>query len=457
MTFQECELAIVRNAVDEAEAILAQKKMKMENVSKLVETVEDFIIRKKLICYGGTAINNILPKAAQFYNKELEIPDYDFYSPNALNDAKALADLYHKQGYEEIEARAGMHVGTYKVFVNFIPVADITQLPTKLFQNIYKDSISIAGIRYAPPNFLRMNMYNELSRPLGEVSRWEKVLKRLNLLNEHYPLDTKSSVCSSEELEQKLRDISSAESKKIHEIVRVSFIEQGVVFFGAYATDLFSNYVESTPLKKLLTKIPDFDVLSENPERCAHIVVETLKDQGVQNVRRKRHEAIGDIIPVHYEIQVEAYSVAFIYEPIACHSYNSVEVGNKEIFVATIDTILNFYFAFYYVDKPYYDKDRLICLAKHLFELEEKNRLEQSGLLKRFSTRCIGNDKSIEDLRAERSKKFRELRHDRKAPEFEKYFLKYNPLYKHQVKKAKTRKKAKQKKAKKKTKVEASS
>ena len=45
---------------------------------------------------------------------------------------------------------------------------------------------------YAPPNFLRMSMYLELSRPEGDVSRWEKVLKRLILLNKHYPLRGRS-------------------------------------------------------------------------------------------------------------------------------------------------------------------------------------------------------------------------------------------------------------------------
>ena len=32
----------------------------------------------------GTAINNILPEQDKFYNKNLEIPDYDFFSPNAF-------------------------------------------------------------------------------------------------------------------------------------------------------------------------------------------------------------------------------------------------------------------------------------------------------------------------------------------------------------------------------------
>ena len=78
-----------------------------------------------------------------------------------------------------------MHPGTYKVFVNFIPVADITELVPELFANLQKDSIIIDGIHYSSPNFLRMLGYLELSRPLGDTCRWEKVLKRINLLNKN--------------------------------------------------------------------------------------------------------------------------------------------------------------------------------------------------------------------------------------------------------------------------------
>ena len=69
------------------------------------------------------------------------ITDYDFYSPNALDDAKKLADIYYKAGFTEVEAKAGQHFGTYKVFVNFIPVADITNMDERLFKNVLRESI----------------------------------------------------------------------------------------------------------------------------------------------------------------------------------------------------------------------------------------------------------------------------------------------------------------------------
>jgi hypothetical protein len=79
MTFQDCELAILRHAVDENESILGEKIANSEDVKAIIKILEKFLVSKKCICYGGTAINNILPKYAQFYNRDVEIPDYDFF------------------------------------------------------------------------------------------------------------------------------------------------------------------------------------------------------------------------------------------------------------------------------------------------------------------------------------------------------------------------------------------
>ena len=134
ISFQEKELQILRDAVDKVENQTARAKISSPQVKEIIQIVENYIRRKKLVCYGGTAINNILPAKDQFYDKAVELPDYDFFSPSALNDAKELADIYYNAGYGDVEAKSGVHSGTYKVYVNFIPVADITSLDA----NIYK-------------------------------------------------------------------------------------------------------------------------------------------------------------------------------------------------------------------------------------------------------------------------------------------------------------------------------
>jgi hypothetical protein len=257
LTFEDCELAILRMAVDKAEEKIGRRVINSGEITKIIKIVEDFIKRKNLICYGGTAINNILPAEDQFYNKEVEIPDYDFFTTNALSDAKELADIYFKEGFTDVEAKSGQHHGTYKVFVNYIPVADITVIPKGIFNAIKKDAIRVGGILYTPPNYLRMSMYLELSRPAGDTSRWEKVLKRLLLLNKNYPLTDLN--CDNVNFQRVMENKNNEEI--IYNNVRNTLINQGVVFFGGYAISLYSQYMPKK-LKHKFEKIADFDVLS---------------------------------------------------------------------------------------------------------------------------------------------------------------------------------------------------
>lgn len=424
LSFQDCELAILRMAVDNAEEKLAKRIVNSEEIKKMIVIVEDFIKVKNLICYGGTAINNILPLEDQFYNKDIEIPDYDFFTPDALSDAKELADLYYKNGYTDVEAKSGQHHGTYKVFVNFIPVADLTQLPKEIYTAIKKESVRVSGILYAPPNFLRMSMYLELSRPAGDISRWEKVLKRLALLNKNYPLTSLN--CNAIDFQREMEDKTNED--EIYENVKNTLVNQGVVFFGGYAISLYSQYMPKH-LQKKLEKIADFDVISHEPKTTAEIVVERLKDVGINKAKIIYHKPIGEVIPEHYEVRIENDTVAFIYKPIACHSYNIIKIHGQAVKIATIDTMLSFYLSFLYTNRDYYNEfsERILCMSKFLFDVQQKNRLQQKGLLKRFSIICYGHQESIEEMRAQKAKKFKELQTKKGTRDYEEWFLNYKP------------------------------
>ena len=423
LNFGDCELAILRIAVDKADEKIARRTVNSDDIAKIIKIVEDFIKRKNLICYGGTAINNILPESEQFYNKDVEIPDYDFFTPNALNDAKELADVYYKMGFTDVEAKSGQHAGTYKVFVNYIPVADITYLPKEIFNALKKEAVRVGGILYAPPNFLRMSMYLELSRPAGDISRWEKVLKRLTILNKNYPLDAK---CNNVDFQRKMENKKNED--EIYTNVKNTLVNQGVVFFGGYAISLYSQYMPGH-LKKKVEKFADFDVLSNDPETTTEIVKERLKDIGVNNVKILKREPAGDIVPLHYEIKIGTDTIAFVYKPVACHSYNVLNIHGQKVKIATIDTMLSFYLAFLYADRPYYKEfaDRILCMSKFLFEIQQKNRLEQKGLLKRFSIICYGHQESVAEIRAHKAEKYKELKNKRNTKEFDEWFLNYKP------------------------------
>lgn len=423
LSFSDCEIAVLRQAIDKAEEKQGKRKIESPEIKKIINIVEDFIKKKKLIVYGGLAINNILPKEDQFYNKEIEVPDYDFFSFNALNDAKELTNIFFQNGFEEVEAKSGQHHGTYKVFVNFMGIADITYLSKELFNSLKKDAKKINGIYYAPPNYLRMGMYLELSRPDGDVSRWEKVLKRLILLNKHYPLKNKQCLYVSFQRNMENKD----NEEIIYETTKNTLIEQGVVFFGGYALSLYSRYMPNY-LKKKIEEIPDFDVLSEEPLKTAEIVKERLNEANINKVKIIKHNGIGEIIAPHYEIKVGNDTIAFIYQPLACHSYNEIYISNNKIKIASIDTMLSFYLAFMYSTRPYYDKDRILCMASYLFKVQEKNRLVQKGLLKRFSINCFGHQETLEEMRSIKTEKYNLLKKDPNSLEYEEWFLRYRPI-----------------------------
>lgn len=422
LSFDECELSILRSAVDTIENTEGSRLVHNPEVQKMISMVEDFIRDKELICYGGTAINNLLPEHDQFYNKNIDLPDYDFFSTKPLEHAKELANIFHAAGYEEIEAKSGMHPGTFKVYVNFIPIADITYLVKEIYDAIKKEAIQVDGILYTPPDYLRMSMYLELSRPKGDVSRWEKVLKRLTLLNNYYPLQ--GIKCQDQSIQRRM-ETNEVDTERLFMELRKILVNQGAVFFGAMAASVIKNTTGKN--KKNIAHIPDFDILIKDPKRIATIVKEKLNRLGLDEVKITRRNAIGEIISQHYEVSVFGDTVAMIYEPLACHSYNVVHYKKMAIKIATIDTMLSFYLAFLYSKRPYYIPDRIVCLAAELFDIQKRNRLSQKGLLRRFSMTCIGKQETLEDMRAHKTERFKEFGNKRNTKEYEWYFLKYVP------------------------------
>ena len=186
--------------------------------------------------------------------------------------------------------------------------------------------------------------------------------------------------------------------------------------------------------KKIIKEIPDFDVLSDNPESSAQLTKERLIDANINNVKIFKSSGIGEIIAPHYELNIDGDTVAFIYQPLACHSYNTIKINGKNLKIASIDTMLSFYLAFLYANRIYYDSNRILCMAEFLFNVQAKNRLKQKGLLKRFSTKCYGTQKTLTAIRAEKTNKFKKLKAKKRTKknikEFEYNFLRYIPTNK---------------------------
>lgn len=418
-------------AIEDLEEEEGRRLVSEPLIIRIISVIEAFLRNKRVVCYGGTAINNILPLEAQFYDRNTDIPDYDFFSPRAMEDAVLLANIYHSLGFTRVEAKAGVHFGTYKVYVNFIPIADITQVEPRLFRAIWGKAMKIDGIHYADPNYLRMAMYLELSRPRGDISRWEKVYKRLVLLNRYYPLEA-TPQCANISA-QKLLDIPDeaggsmkSRNERLYDILKQTIVEQELVIFGAYADALYKERAGEDG-RRTPAKIPDFDVLALSPESTAEVVKEKLVEAGYADIHVKHHDAIGEIIAPHISVSLGGANVLTIYEPLACHSYNEVSIGAQTMRIATIDTIMSFYLAFLYANRKYYDPVRILCMSAMLFQIQQERHGDEEGILRRFSTECYGEQQRFADILAEKQAMFLQLRGDPSSAEYLRWFLRYNP------------------------------
>ena len=295
-------------------------------IKKIMRIVKRFIQDNRVLCYGGTAINNILPKKEQFYDFDKEVPDYDFYSETHQDHAKKLSDIFAHAGISDIETKAGIHLGTFKVFAKFTGVADISMLETPIFSKLWKESITKDGIHYVPPNFLRLSMYLELSRPRGDVTRWVKVYNRLQKLNKEYPIK-----CNVDDIEYKKQN--GAQLNVFEEILK-----KDVIILGYNAVNL--------KLHKDDWVFP-FDLLCE-PNQALSVANKISKLFEHSNVHG--YTEYAELLPPHYDVTDGKKLIARIFETDACHSYHKLENGTK---IASIPTILNFLFAMLYADKHF--------------------------------------------------------------------------------------------------------
>ena len=371
-------------------------------VHKLSQITESFLRSKRMLGYGGTAINNLLPKSAQFYDPKYDIPDYDFYSETPQLHAAELADkLASIPGVNEVEVRPAAHLGTFKVYADYIQVADISHLESELFKNLWKARVIKDGVSYVPPNFLKMGVYLELSRPFGKdanAERWPKIYARLLLLNEHYPMKE----CPVDPLEK----ISTEQRKEIESFL----IKKKAIVLGFNATSLHQRKSEwHFPL--------DIMVEAKDRESVSKELAEMLKG----NI--KDHENYAFVLPAHTDVE-RGKSLVRVYEPVYCHSYHKTASGLR---IASIPVILQFFLSMLYGNahiQEHVSEERLICVAEHLMEMAHNSTRRYKILT---PLECTGNQQSAIDIKKERSELYKKLKGNKSSPEYIEKFFTYKP------------------------------
>jgi len=386
---KEIELKQLDIAIAKAEEILNYEAAHDSALLGALYIVQQFIKRKKRVCYGGTAMNSLLPSKYKFYNPDIDLPDYDFLTPDTDSDVKRLVEDLKSAGFKNTISRVGMHEGTKKILVNYVAVADLTYAPQDVYNVFFKESTLIDGIHYTNEHMLRMMMYLELSRPRGEVSRWKKVYTRLQLLNSYFtfkPCKTLKPYNIPFELRKELYKFILVRQKTLATL------------------DLESLYNKSLRQKKIVYNLHNggpFVFYSANLKEDAYDLKHVLP---IDNFRATYHPAKGSTLAPRVSIYNGSKLLALIVEEDACNSYNNIETVEKRILhISSLQTLITLYYSLYYfTDFVSIANIDILCNIKKCITTLDKIAVSKVSQFPAFPIDCSGYQKSYQTLLREK-------------------------------------------------------
>ena len=373
--------------------LLIQKK---NEITPIMKYVKKFFKTKKIVLYGGTAMNMYLDKKDQFYT-DLDIPDYDGFHFNAEENSVTLLNGLKKMQYDFLIVRYAIHDGTYKISWTFKDIADISQMNKKEYNRILKTSEIIDGMYVCNINLLKANAYIELAMPKSSLFRWSKVYKRLQLLETKYKLTSKFKVQSM------FNDTPSSFLEDIVQTLKNSCIKKRNPIVGFEAIKYYLNIKsKQTNISFYNQDFPLLEVISENMYETSNLFEKLMvsKMKGVNNKKKISYKFIynqeSQIVPETIDcVLYDGYKTYHLYRihdaSNRCFSYQLQK--DSKIYYGSIFFLLYYYYYQIFMND---NKDKLEIYKAIVIELLKKINK------KTFSIQCHGFNKSISAIKKSR-------------------------------------------------------
>ena len=387
----------IKKQIERLEGVVKEAQKRVDytiahdpEIMKAIQIVERFLRKTGRPCYGGQAINSFLPKGRKIYDLDYNIPDYDFFSASAKEDSEELIKDLEEAGFTDIYKKVGVHDGTTKIYANFVPIADISEVVPGLYKIIHGRAKNVEGIMYCDPDFLRMLMYLELSRPRGEVGRWSKVYERLLLINATFP----TSKCPES---IRTPNISPDDRAALLQFC----IKHKCVVVSPEIIELFEKNESRKSLQSLVNRGGPVIFFSNNAISDAADIKIMLNKPKSGGIVTDANKIPMDNIFNFVTIKRRGVPIALIFQEDACHSYTTLKLdGGDTLRVATPDLFLHLYYSLMIFGKreSVYFETSLQCLIQKIHEVLNHARDHPTEFLPSFGLRCSGRQRGIATL-----------------------------------------------------------
>lgn len=406
---------------------------------KALDTVESMIKKKKCVVYGGTALNAIMPKHLQFYDPEYDLPDWDFFTNDPIMIAVEIADKVKSKTGSEVNVVTAAHEGTYKIYTEGQAIADITYVPKDVLKILRDHSVIKDGIYYSGPDYLRMSSYLELSRPLGQPDRWEKVMRRLSLLNNAYPIKVPSKKPKNEDMVMGIKTKLLGLLMDIQDTKTLRKDDKGSVFafvgpeiFSVVRRVLQKTSSGKSPPSLRTGSVPGgIMLMSPSPEKTSELVLRVIHESGSgsgsddgeseeYHVVKKdgSGEFLGDRYVIYHgkgkKIGHEICTIIGVNN--ACQSIYTIRVKHqgsvRSIRIGSVESLLYVYNALLFSKKKdigTFGEHEILRAVDSLIKLHIRVLSTQKKPVLPFPIECIGEQETIKKMRENKKKDIKRL------------------------------------------------
>lgn len=369
----------MKNKILQIEEIADKKAKEIEEMyfikyKKLYDLAIDVIGNFKILLYGGTAINDVMPEKLKFYSKT-ELPDIDVFCTFRTYKllSKKLLKVFFLNGNKITTIREALHEHTYKLMVDGLHVIDISVIDKEFFNTLSKNKIKTSFKKVYSVNieYLKYSLHTIIAQPL-QSHKWVKIFDRMINFYKAFPNDEKP--CDIDTTDYFIDDFPENILNDVTEYINKS----DLVSFG---WDVISKYIKldvknATPVQYLISSI-DPSIVSNN-------INTYLKNKDISTIREDSHSIIC----------YKNIKFLYIFKSHNCSSFITYR-GYRQ---ASIHSIIQQLYLIYFTT----GNATILCIAHCIVALLLKNMNSKKMLYNQFVIECYGEQKGIVTLRKEK-------------------------------------------------------
>jgi hypothetical protein len=350
------------------------EEMYFVKYKKLYDLATEVIGNFKVLLYGGTAINDILPEKLKFYSKT-QLPDIDIFCTFKTYKliSKKLLKKFFLNGNEITTIREALHEHTYKVMVDGLHIMDISVIDEEFFNTLSKNKIksSFRKIYCVNIEYLKYSLHSMISQPL-QSHKWVNIYERMIHLYKAFP--NEKTPCDIDADDYFITDFPQNIFNDVTEYIKTTD-------FIAFGWDVISKYIKFDTKNTIPVQ---YIVSSNEPSLVCNDLISYLKNKDIHAIHTQTYSVVS----------YNNIKFLYIFKTQNCSSY----VTHRGYRHASIHSLIQYLYVIYFDTGNATILQVVHCIANLLL----KNGNSKKSLYRQFVIECYGEQKGVVTLRKDK-------------------------------------------------------